>query len=580
MATSITQSILDVLADAGASDIWGVVGDALNPLANTLRNDDRFRWIGVRHEEHAAYAAGAQSELTGSIGVCATVPGPGAVHLLNGLYNAKKEGQAVVAITGQVPRSEIGTDFHKEVNLTKLFDDVCAYQTVLNSPSQAPRMVELAVQKALTDRVVTRIEIPADVMRQDVPSEHFKRPLVHARPGIVPKASVIDEAAKIINAGKKVTLYCGIGCREVRDEVIEMAQHLKAPLAYTLKAHDIFEYGGNMMGMTGLIGNPAGYHAVWDCDVLVMLGTDFPYDEFIPGGKQIIQVEMRSDRIGRRAPVTLGIVGTVQDTIAALKPKLKAGQSDKVVHHLGKMRDKWLKHVDKQADLSRDDEPLHPQLFAKAISERAADDAIFGVDVGECVIWIARNVMMNGGRRMVGSFNHGSLGSGLPTALGAASIDPSRQAWAFCGDGGFAMSMSEFLTAVRYKWPVKVIVFNNSEFGFVKMEMEVSGMAAHPDSTSLVNPNFAEYAKACGGDGVRVEHAKDIVPAIEQAIASDKPFIIDAVVSAGELTMPPKVSIEEAWGFGVSKVKEGILGAKGDHEVWEAWRDEYRAAFS
>jgi len=575
---TISESLLDVLAEAGVRDIFGVTGDALNPLLDAIRKDDRFHWIGVRHEEHAGYAAYAQAELSGGIGVCAGTSGPGALHLINGLYNAKKERGGVVAITGQVPRSERGSDFHKEMDLTKLFDDVCAYQAVIDSPSQIPRMAEIAIQKALTERVVTRIELPADVIGDKVPSQHYRHPLIHSRPTIVPAASELEKAAAMIDRGERVALFCGVGCREARDEVLALAQRLHAPIVHTLRAKDIFDYGDdNVVGMTGLIGNPAGYHGVWDCDVLLMLGTDFPYDEFINGGKPIIQVDSRIDHIGRRAPVTLGMVGTVKETVAALLPRVKEGSSGRFLAELCALRDRWLAQMDQQASLSRTDEPLHPQLFARAISERAADDAVFAVDVGECTIWLARQMRMAGGRRMVGAFNHGSLGCGLPVALGAAALDPKRQVWALCGDGGFGMSMNDFVTAVRFGWPIKVIVFDNSELAFVKMEMEVAGLPTYPEATGLLNPDFAGYAKVCGGDGVRVEHASDIVPAVEQALASDKPFIIDAIVSAGELSMPPKVALEQAWGFGISKVKEGLMGLRGDHEVWKSWRDEFMA---
>jgi thiamine pyrophosphate-dependent acetolactate synthase large subunit-like protein len=578
MAQSVSQSLLDVLAEAGARDIFGVTGDALNPLLECIRRDDRFRWIGMRHEEHAGYAAYAQSELTGGIGVCAGTTGPGALHLINGLYNAKKEHGAVVAITGQVPRHQRGSDFHKEIDLNKMFDDICDYQVAIDSPAQMPRMAEIAIQKALAERVVVRIELPSDVIGDKVPSQHFKHPLVHSRSAIIPPEEEIAKAAALLAAGKKVTLMCGVGCREARDEVLALASKLQAPIVHTLRAKDIFDYADpNVVGMTGLIGNPAGYHAVWDCDALLMLGTDFPYDEFIPDGIQIIQVDARVDRIGRRAPVSLGLIGTVLETVTALDAHLEPKAENNFLPHLEKLRDKWLGQMDKQASLSRTDEPLHPQLFAGAINERASEDAFFAVDVGECTVWLARQMRMAGGRRMAGSFNHGSLGAGLPIALGAAALDPTRQVWALCGDGGFGMSMNDFVTAVRFDWPIKVIVFNNSELGFVKMEMEVAGLPIFPDATNLLNPDFAAYARACGGEGVRVEHAADIVPAIEQAIASPKPFIIDAVVSAGELTMPPTITVDEAWGFGISKVKEGLMGLKGDHDIWKLWRDEFRA---
>ncbi|KXS55466.1 MAG: Thiamine pyrophosphate-requiring enzyme [Marinobacter sp. T13-3] len=578
MARSISTAILDVLAEAGARDIFGMVGDVINPFVLHAIKDPRFNWITVRHEEHAAYAAAAQSELTGSVGVCAGTAGPGALHLINGLYNAQKEGGAVVAITGQVPTAQRGSDFHKEMDLTKVFDDVCAYQAIIETPEQVPRMVEIAVQKALTERVVVRIEVAADIFPKNIASEHYTHPLVHELPVFAAPATQIEKAARILANGKRVTVFCGIGCREAKSEVLRLAQKLGSPIAHTLRAMDVFDYrDGPVVGLTGNIGNPAGFHAVNDCDVLLMLGTDFPYTEFLPDGRPIIQVDTRVDHIGRRAPVTLGLVGDAGATVRALLPMLDDHQrSTEFRDLLLGIRDKWLAHSNKQSSLGRRDEPLHPQIFAKAISDAAADDAIFAVDVGECTIWTARNMSMAGDRRMVGGFNHGSLGPGLPAALGAAALYPSRQIWALCGDGGFGMSMNDFVTAVRYNWPIKVIVFNNSELGFVAMEMQVSGMAKSHEATGLTNPDFAAYAKACGGDGVRVEHADDILPAIEKAILSDKPFIIDAIVSSGELAMPPHVTVQEVWGFGISKVKEGMLGLKGDHRVWQEWRDELK----
>ena len=578
MHQNVCENLLDILAGVGVRQIFGVTGDALNAFLDAIRKDDRFDWIGVRHEENAAYMAYAQAELTGGIGVCAGTVGPGALHLINGLYNAKREGAGVVAITGQVAHSERGSSYFQEVNLTRMFNDICDYQAVIDSPQQMPRLAEIAVQKALIERCVTRIELPIDVTTAQVTSQHFMHPLVMQQSRVLPPEAELNKAAEIINQGKRVALFCGVGCRDAKQEVLQLAEKLSAPIVHTLRAKDIFDCGDpNVVGLTGLIGNPSGYHAIWNCEVLIMLGTNFPYDGFIPDGIKVIQVDYNVENIGRRAPVNVGLVGTIKETVAELEPHLEAKTADHFLPGLERMKNKWLNQMEKQASLSRTDEPLHPQLFAKAISDRAADDAVFGVDVGECVVWIARQVHMNGDRRMLGSFNHGSLGAGLPVTIGASSLDPKRQAWAFCGDGGFAMSMQDFITAVRFDWPIKVLVFNNSELGFVKMEMEVAGLPLYPPATGLVNPNFADFAKACGGDGARVEHVDQIVPAVEAAIASDKPFVIDAVVSPGELTMPPTITIKEAWGFGISKVKEAIMGLKGDHEQWKNWRDEFKA---
>ncbi|NOD64321.1 MULTISPECIES: thiamine pyrophosphate-dependent enzyme [unclassified Ruegeria] len=578
MAKNVCEVLLDILADAGGRQIFGVVGDALNPFLEAMRGDDRFEWKGLRHEENAAYAAYAQSHLTGGIGICAGTVGPGALHLINGLYNAKREGAGVVAITGQVAHRERGTGYHQEVNLEKAFDDVCDYQAVIHTPDQMPRLAQIAVQRALINREVVRIELPIDVSEQKVPSLHQFHPLLKQPSTLIPPEDEIARAAQIINAGKKVALFAGVGCREAKDQVLALSQKLNAPLAHTLKGKDIFDYDDpNVVGMTGLIGNPGGYHAVRDCDVLVMLGTDFPYEWFLPETAKIVQIDRSVENLGRRAPVASGLLGDVGATLDRLLPQIAEKEDRNFADHQVKLCNKWLAQQDKEASLERASEPLHPQLFAREISNQAAEDAVFAMDIGECTVWVARQTRMKGGRRMVGSFNHSSLGSGLPSALGAAALDPSREVWTFCGDGGFGMSMQDFVTAVRYDWPIKVIVFNNQTLGFVKMEMEVAGYAVNPMATDLVNPDFAEYAKVCGGDGVRVEHAADIKDAIAQAKASTKPFIIDAMVTPGELVMPPHVDTKMAWGFGMSKLKEGILLAKGDHAQWDNWVKELKA---
>lgn len=577
-SNSVCKVLLDILADAGGRQIFGVTGDALNPLLEAMRGDGRFEWIGVRHEENAAYAAYAQAHLTGGIGICAGTVGPGALHLINGLYNARREGAGVVAITGQVAHRERGTGYHQEVNLEKVFEDVCGYQAVINSPDQMPRLAQIAVQRALINREVVRIELPIDVSEQQVPSLHQLHPILKTPSTLIPPESEIDRAAKIINAGRKVALFAGVGCREAKDKVLALSQRLNAPITHSLKGKDIFDYDDpNVVGMTGLIGNPGGYHAVRDCDVLVMLGTDFPYEWFLPENAKIIQIDRNVEHLGRRAPIASGLLGDVGATLDLLLPKLAAKDDRAFADRQVKLCTKWLAQQDRDSSLERDTEPLHPQLFARQVSDQAADDAIFAMDIGECTVWVARQTRMKGGRRMVGSFNHSSLGSGLPSALGAAALDPQREVWAFCGDGGFGMSMQDFVTAVRYEWPIKVLVFNNQTLGFVKMEMEVAGYPLNPAATDLVNPDFAEYARVCGGDGVRVEHAADIPEAVARAKASRKPFIIDAMVTPGELVMPPHIDTKMAWGFGMSKLKEGILLAKGEHAQWDNWVKELKA---
>ncbi|MDB4934879.1 MAG: hypothetical protein JWP87_1851 [Labilithrix sp.] len=577
--SNVAEVLVELLHEAGVRRIFGVAGDALNGLTDALRRDGRIAWIGCRHEENAAYAAYASAELTNGLGVCAGTVGPGALHLINGLYNAKREGAGVLAITGQVPTHERGTGYFQEVDLAKMFDDVCAFQALLSSPSQMLRVTEIAIQRALVEKIVSRIEIPIDLMTSPVENLYFLHPLTREEPHVVPPASDIDAAIEMMAAAKKPALLCGIGCREARDEVLALSERLQAPIVHTLRAKDIFDgRHENVVGLTGLIGTPPGYHAVLGCDLLVMLGTNFPYENFLPTDVPIIQVDTKIENIGRRAPVTLGLVGAVKETVTAVLSRLEPAPRPRAfLQHLVAMNAKNAAHLLAQASLSRSSEPLHPALFAKVISDLAAEDAVFAVDVGESTVWAARYVEMRNERRMLGSFNHGSMGCALPIALGASSVDPARQVWAVCGDGGFLMSMQDLVTAFRFRWPIKVIVFDNAELGFVKMENEVSGFPLDPDATGLVNPDFAKLASACGALGIRIEHAVDIEPGIRRALREPGPVLIDAIVTPGELTMPPSIGIKQAWGFGLSKIREGLLGLAGDHAQWENWKRELEA---
>jgi pyruvate dehydrogenase (quinone) len=575
---SVAELLVQLLHEADVRRVFGVAGDALNGFTDALMRDGRIAWIGCRHEENAAYAAYAVAELTGGLGVCAGTVGPGALHLINGLYNAKREGAGVLAITGQVPSHERGTGYFQEVDLVKMFDDVCGFQAVVSTPSQMLRLTEIAIRRALSERIVARIEVPIDLMTSELKHVRFLTPIARERARIAPSADAIERAAELIRGASKPALLCGIGCRDATNEVLALSERLQAPIVHTLRAKDVFDgRHANVVGLTGLIGNPPGYHAALDCDLLLLLGTNFPYETFLPSDVPIIQVDSNVENLGRRAPLALGLLGTVKETLDALLPKLEAAPERPFLEHLRRMKAKNAEHLRAQASLSQMREPLHPAPIAALISEVAAEDAVFAVDVGESTVWAARHIEMRELRRMLGSFNHGSMGCALPIALGAASVDPQREVWAICGDGAFAMAMQDLVTAFRFGWPIKVIVFNNSELGFVKMENEVSGFPLSPAATGLVNPDFAALARACGAVGLRIEHASEIESVIRQAAAERGPVVVDAIVTPGELTMPPSVNIKQAWGFGLSKLKEGLLGLAGDHAQWENWKREFDA---
>ena len=560
MSRNVCEELVSILQGVGVERIFGVTGDALNPLLDSIRRQDQLRWIAVRHEETAGYAAAAESLISGRLGVCAGTVGPGALHLLNGIYNAKKEGAAVLAITGQVPRAESGTGFFQEVDLNKVFDDVCVFQHAIESPDQMPRVAQMAIQEAVARRGVARIEIPADVGPLKVPSQALAHEIFFPDSMTLPSDSDLQAAADILNQAKKVTLFVGSGCRGARDELVAVAEKLNAPIVHALKGADVMEHDHPLwVGLTGLLGTPAGYHAVEDCDALLMVGTDFPYSVFYPSGRPIVQIDIQAEHLGKRCSVTQGLLGHAKPSLAELEPLLEPKTDDKHLTSIQKRYDKWHSHNRKKYSLDSKHRPLHPQVVAQAVSDHAADDAIFTVDVGECTVWAARHLELKRGQRMIGSFNHGSLGAAFPSAVGAQSLDAGRQVIALCGDGAFGMSLQDFVTAVRYDWPLTVVVFNNSTLGFVKMEMEATGYPEYGDATDLVNPDFAKWAEACGGVGFSVHEPEELTAALDQALSLARPCVIDVFVDRQELTMPPRIEPAQAWGFSISKIKE-IIG--------------------
>ncbi|MBQ4820536.1 thiamine pyrophosphate-dependent enzyme [Aquimarina sp. MMG016] len=577
---NVSEQLLKILQDEGVKHIFGVAGDALNPLVDAIGKQDIIEWIGVNHEGNASYAAFAQGELNGNFGVCASTVGPGALHLINGLYNAKKERSPVIAITGQIPIEHLGTNYHQEADLKKIYDDVCKYQAIIRSPEEAPRVILRAIRIAVNHQCVCRIELPADIAQMKAENKDYVHTVFRSNSNIIPSQEELNSAAKLINESEKIGILAGVGCREARDEVVRFSEMLKAPITHTLRASDVFDHKmENVVGLTGLIGNPSGYQAVMDCDLLIMLGTDFPYTDFLPENTKTIQVDLRPENIGNRTSVVLGLHSDIKSTITSLTGLCEEKQDDRFVKELTEKFRDWKTSNNQKADPSSDMEPLHPHIFAKGVSDIASDDAIFTIDTGTAAIWASNFMNFHADRRIIGSFNHGSMAVGLPAAIGAQLQFPNREVWGLIGDGAFNMSLQDFSTAVNNNLPIKIIVFNNSQLGFVKIEMEEAGLAPNFDALKVDNFNFAEYAKLCGGDGVKVEHAKDIMSAIQEAKRSTKPFIIDAVVTNAELSLPPKIGFEEAKGFGISKIKEIFRAFNGEKEQWENIKQEIEAYF-
>lgn len=573
--TTVASMLVTALAEHGVRTVWGVVGDALNPVTDAIRTEDRIEWIGVRHEEVGAFAAGAQAQLTGTLGVCMGTVGPGSVHLLNGLYDAKKSHAPVLAICGQVPLAEIGSDFFQEVDNDLLFSDVAVFARTITSAAQLPYLLEMAVNAANSERGVAVLTLPGDVGDLEVPDgaiPHF----VDHRPATTPGAQQLRQAADLLDAAEKVTMLVGIGAREARDEVLAIAETLAAPMVLTLKAKEGLERDNPFqVGQAGLIGNPAAQHAFDSCDTLLMVGTDFPYREWYPTGKSVIQIDARAGHIGRRTHVDLGLVGHADATLAALRPLL-AQHPDR--SHLESARHRYASWSERQAALADPDydhsklgrvrrvfdnreHAIRPEQLAATVDRQAGDDAVFTTDTGMSTVWLSRFVTMRGTRRLLGSYNLGSMANAMPQALGASALDRDRQIIAFCGDGGLTMLMGDLLTAVAYQLPVKLVVFNNSRLGMVKLEQEQGGLPEF--GTILLNPDLAAVARACGLHGIRAEKATELDDAVAEALAHPGPVLLDVVTNPDEVSVPPKTTASQAWGFAIAKVKESIISAGG-----------------
>ncbi|MEX2470881.1 MAG: thiamine pyrophosphate-dependent enzyme [Gemmatimonadota bacterium] len=582
---NVSEQLLEILRAEGVRHIFGVAGDALNPLIAALaaQDDDehRVRWIKMKHEGNASFAAFAQGELGENLGVCASTVGPGALHLVNGLYNARKERSPVLAITGQVPVEHLGTNYHQEVDLTRVFEDICAYQAVIRSPEEAPRVILRALRIALNERTVCRVELPADIAEMKAANQEFVHRVFRSRSHVEPHAEALERAVELIEGVDTVGILAGAGCRHARDEVLALAEYLGAPITHTVRAADIFDHDApNVVGLTGLIGNPSGYTAVMESDLLLMLGTDFPYTHFLPHDKPVIQVDIRPANIGNRVPVTLGIHGDVGRVARHLVGQCRARTEGAFADKLNSEFLEWKRKQCESSDGERDFKVMHPQIVAKSLSDVASDDAIFVIDTGTSAIWSTNFMNFHGGRRVIGSFNHGSMAVGLPAAIGAQIQYPGREVWALVGDGAFNMSMHDLSTAAEYELPIRIVVLNNAELGFVKIEMEEAGLAPNYDAIAVDNIDFCAYARLCGGEGVAVTEVSGIRPALDRAKAATGPFLVDAHVTGGELSLPPRIEAHQARNFATSKLREIAGALKGDRRQWEnikreldAWMD-------
>ncbi len=561
---TVAENLIATLAAAGVKRIYGIVGDSLNGITDAMRRQKTIEWVHVRHEEVAAFAAGADAHVTGELAVCAGSCGPGNLHLINGLYDCHRSSVPVLAIAAHIPSCEIGSDYFQETHPEFLFKECSYYCQLVSTPAQMPRALETAMTTALARRGVAVIVLSGDVALQS--GEHLSAPAAYQKPVnplTRPLDRDLDRLAQLLNESDRVTLLCGAGCAGAHAELLKLGETIKAPMVHALRGKEYVEYDNPYdVGMTGLLGFSSGYYAMLGCDVLLMLGTDFPYRQFLPTEAKIAQIDIRGEKLGNRAPLTMGLVGDIQSTIAALLPRLRE-KSDRA------FLDKALRHY-RAARKEMDDlsvghpgrKPIHPQYLTKMVSDAAADDAIFTCDVGMPTVWAARYLKMNGKRRLLGSFNHGSMANAMPQAIGAQAAFPNRQVISLSGDGGFTMLMGDLLTLTQMDLPVKVVVFHNSKLSMVDLEMLSGGFL--PTWTDLKNPDFAKMAEAVGIPGIHVEDPADLERAVSQTLAHRGPALLDVMTNPQELSMPPKITLEETYAFGLFALKAVLSGNGGE----------------
>ena len=560
---NVAEQFVDILVRAGVKRLYGVVGDSLNPVVDAIRRNSAIDWVHVRHEETAAFAAGAEAQITGKLAACAGSCGPGNLHLINGLYDAHRSMAPVLALASQIPSSEIGLGYFQETHPDRLFTECSHYSELISSPKQMPRLLQTAIQHAVGQSGVSVVSLPGDIAAEPAPDKAVETALVTSRPTVRPGDAEIDKLVDLIDRAEKVTLFCGSGTAGAHAEVMEFAEKIKSPIGHALRGKEWIQYDNKFdVGMSGLLGYGAAYEATHECDLLILLGTDFPYNAFLPDDVTIAQVDVRPEHLGRRSKLDLAVWGDVKETLRCLTPRVKPKENRRFLDRMLKKHADALEGVVKAYTRKVEKHtPIHPEYVASVLDELADEDAVFTVDTGMCNVWAARYMTPNGRRRVIGSFSHGSMANALPMAIGAQFTDRKRQVVSLSGDGGFAMLMGDFLTLVQYDLPVKVVLFNNSSLGMVELEMLVAGLPSY--GTTNKNPDFAAVARACGAYGVRVEKPKDLAGALKDALKHKGPALVDVVTDPNALSIPPKISAEMVTGFALSASKIVLDGGVG-----------------
>jgi pyruvate dehydrogenase (quinone) len=563
MSQTVSELLVSVLEQIGVKCVFGLIGDSLNPLADAVRRS-QIEWIGVRHEEGAALAAAGQAKLTGRLGVCAGTTGPGSNHLVAGLYEASRDHAPVLALSGDMPRKLHGTDFIQTTEPDLLFRDVSLYTETILAAEQAPAVIHQAIAAAYAGPGVAHLTLPQDVLTEKaggaVPSVATLKP----HPEFTASESDVAEIARRIDTAGSVVIMCGAGCRGAADVLAALSDRLRAPLVHSVRGKELMAYDDpRWMGGLGMIGTKAVYHAVQNCELLLMVGTDYPYSNFLPAKGNVIQIDERPQVLGRRAPTMLGVAGSARPTLKLLLDKVAAKTDTKFWDKVTRERHKWDEMLTKQADPARSKDRIHPQAVARMVGDLARPDATFVLDTGLNTLWSANWIRQTGSQRIIGSFNNAAVGTALAQANGVQALDRSRQVIALTGDGGFNMLMGEFMTAVHHKLPVKVIIYNNSALGLITLEAESVGIVPFREAIEFPNPDFAALARACGGHGFTARKPGDLKAAIRDALAADGPAIVDAVVVADEMPNMPHVELEQVGHFAMAKIKEAVLAVTG-----------------
>ncbi|MFE9358237.1 pyruvate dehydrogenase [Streptomyces olivaceoviridis] len=560
---TIAEQYVDLMARAGVRRMYGVVGDSLNPVVDAVRRHADIEWIQVRHEEVAAFAAGAEAQLTGRLAACAGSCGPGNLHLINGLYDAHRSMAPVLALAAHIPSGEIGTGYFQETHPDRLFAECSHYSELISSPRQMPRVVQTAIQHAVGRRGVSVVALSGDTAAEESPDAAPELAMPLDLPAIRPSDQEIARLTELVDGAERVMVFCGRGVAGAHAEVMEFAGKVKAPVGHALRGKEHIQYDNPYdVGMSGLLGYGAAYEAMHECDLLVLLGTDFPYTDFLPRDVRTVQVDVQPERLGRRTQLDFAVWGDVRETLRCLTPAVREKQSRRFLDRMLERHAHALEGA--VSAYTRDVErhtPIHPEYVASVLDEEAADDAVFTVDTGMCCVWAARYLTPNGRRRILGSFVHGSMANALPQAIGAQFLDRGRQVVSLSGDGGFSMLMGDFLTLVQYDLPVKVVVFNNSSLGMVDLEMMVDGLPPH--GTTYPHADYAAIATAAGARGIRVERPGEVRDALREAFAHDGPALVDVVTDPAALAVPPKITTEQLTGFALSASRTVLSGGVG-----------------